>query len=114
MHRREKGFVPYLPENCVVVADNAAYYSERLLTPSPTKKGMEEWLLNTFSIDLLMTEMHELTDFINQGISDIEVFRTSQLCGVGRTNLHIDLILHYGPGVDSASNRDEYQESSWG
>jgi hypothetical protein len=28
----------------------------------------------------------------------------------------IDLILqpHYGPGVDSASNRNEYQESSWG
>jgi hypothetical protein len=28
----------------------------------------------------------------------------------------IDLILppHYGPGVDSASNRSEYQESSWG
>jgi hypothetical protein len=26
------------------------------------------------------------------------------------------LILHpyYGPGVDSASNRNEYQESSWG
>jgi hypothetical protein len=22
--------------------------------------------------------------------------------------------LHYGPGVDSASNRNEYQESSWG
>jgi hypothetical protein len=22
--------------------------------------------------------------------------------------------VHYGPGVDSASNRDEYQESSWG
>jgi hypothetical protein len=21
---------------------------------------------------------------------------------------------HYGPGVDSASNRNEYQESSWG
>jgi hypothetical protein len=21
--------------------------------------------------------------------------------------------LHYGPGVDSASNRNEYQESSW-
>jgi hypothetical protein len=27
----------------------------------------------------------------------------------------IDLILpHYGPGVGSASNRNEYQESSWG
>jgi hypothetical protein len=30
----------------------------------------------------------------------------------------IDIILpttlHYGPGVDSASNRNEYQESSWG
>jgi hypothetical protein len=28
----------------------------------------------------------------------------------------IDLILqpHYGPGVDSASNRKEYQKSSWG
>jgi hypothetical protein len=28
----------------------------------------------------------------------------------------IDLILqaHYDPGVDSASNRNEYQESSWG
>jgi hypothetical protein len=28
----------------------------------------------------------------------------------------IDLILpsHYGPGFDSASNRNEYQESSWG
>jgi hypothetical protein len=26
----------------------------------------------------------------------------------------IDLILsHYGPWVDSASNRNEYQESSW-
>jgi hypothetical protein len=27
----------------------------------------------------------------------------------------IDLIsqLHYGPGVDSTSNRNEYQESSW-
>jgi hypothetical protein len=24
----------------------------------------------------------------------------------------IDLILHYGPGVDTASNRNEYQESS--
>jgi hypothetical protein len=22
--------------------------------------------------------------------------------------------LHYGPGFDSASNRNEYQESSWG
>jgi hypothetical protein len=22
--------------------------------------------------------------------------------------------LHYGPGVDSASNRNEYKESSWG
>jgi hypothetical protein len=22
--------------------------------------------------------------------------------------------MHYGPGVDSASNRNEYQESSWG
>jgi hypothetical protein len=21
---------------------------------------------------------------------------------------------HYGPGVDSASNRNEYQEDSWG
>jgi hypothetical protein len=21
---------------------------------------------------------------------------------------------HYGPGVDSASNKNEYQESSWG
>jgi hypothetical protein len=21
---------------------------------------------------------------------------------------------HYGPGIDSASNRNEYQESSWG
>jgi hypothetical protein len=28
----------------------------------------------------------------------------------------IDLILpaHYGPGVDSVSNRNEYQEYSWG
>jgi hypothetical protein len=28
----------------------------------------------------------------------------------------IDLIFqpHYGPGIDSASNRNEYQESSWG
>jgi hypothetical protein len=27
----------------------------------------------------------------------------------------IDLILpQYGPGVDSASNRNEYKESSWG
>jgi hypothetical protein len=22
--------------------------------------------------------------------------------------------MHYGPGVDSASDRNEYQESSWG
>jgi hypothetical protein len=22
--------------------------------------------------------------------------------------------MHYGPGVDSASNKNEYQESSWG
>jgi hypothetical protein len=21
---------------------------------------------------------------------------------------------HYGPGIDSASNKNEYQESSWG
>jgi hypothetical protein len=25
----------------------------------------------------------------------------------------IDFQPHYGPGVDSASNRNEYQESSW-
>jgi hypothetical protein len=24
------------------------------------------------------------------------------------------LIEHYGPGIDSASNRNEYQEYSWG
>jgi hypothetical protein len=30
-------------------------------------------------------------------------------------DLSIDLIKqHYGPGVDSASNRNEYQESFWG
>jgi hypothetical protein len=32
-------------------------------------------------------------------------------------DISIDLILsaaHYGPGVDSASNRNEYQEDSWG
>jgi hypothetical protein len=35
---------------------------------------------------------------------------------MGSLNVSIDLILqpHYGPGVDSASNRNEYQESSWG
>jgi hypothetical protein len=27
---------------------------------------------------------------------------------------HADLTQTYGPGVDSASNRNEYQESSWG
>jgi hypothetical protein len=26
----------------------------------------------------------------------------------------IDLMPHYDPGVDPASNRNEYQESSWG
>jgi hypothetical protein len=26
----------------------------------------------------------------------------------------IDLKSHYGPGVESASNRNEYQESFWG
>jgi hypothetical protein len=29
-------------------------------------------------------------------------------------SIHLIFQPHYGPGLDSASNRDEYQESSWG
>jgi hypothetical protein len=32
---------------------------------------------------------------------------------IGSLNFSIDLILHYGPGVDSASKRNEYQVYSW-
>jgi hypothetical protein len=30
------------------------------------------------------------------------------------SDIHISFKSHYGPGVDTVSNRNEYQESSWG
>jgi hypothetical protein len=33
--------------------------------------------------------------------------------GIGPINLSMKTEMHYGPGVDSASNRNEYQEYSW-
>jgi hypothetical protein len=45
------------------------------------------------------------------------VYNTSELLGFWTRSIFIDPILpavHYGYGVDSASNRNEYQESSWG
>jgi hypothetical protein len=56
---------------------------------------------------IMRNSMEPLPDFIN----DKSGFYLLNVIG-----LLIDLILpaHYGPGIDSASNRNGYQESFWG
>ena len=74
--------------NCVVVGDNK-FYSE-LKTAYLNKGGtaVAQWLRLQIGRLVVRSQLVSLEFFI-----DIKSFRS-----------------HYGPGVDSASNRNEYQE----
>jgi hypothetical protein len=57
---------------------------------------------------------------VNKGVRG-SVVGWGTMLQAGRSQIRIPIMwnfssfqLHYGPGVDSASNRNEYQEDSWG
>jgi hypothetical protein len=51
---------------------------------------------------------------MNRAIRRREAEKKENGKGENKERENISFQPHYGPGFDSASNRNEYQESSWG
>jgi hypothetical protein len=76
-----------------------------------------------FAGQIIQNTMHELQQLMTQrflpspevaNTTTVSLFCHTTLCPYQVLWGWVKVKSYYGPGVDSASNRNEYQESSWG